>query len=107
MGHTLVTNALEFPSISRSTIRMSSSADRPRVRSSTFGSLQTLTRALRESLRLRKLRKQKRLRNEANSEQMRRRSKSVGNAFVDDEISDKVQNMREFDIRFLWNESGL
>ncbi|CAG2115239.1 unnamed protein product, partial [Medioppia subpectinata] len=67
---------------------MSSSADRPRVRSSTFGSLQTLTRALRESLRLRKLRKQKRLRNEANSEQMRRRSKSVGNAFVDDEISD-------------------
>ncbi|CAG2171804.1 unnamed protein product [Oppiella nova] len=66
----------------------SGTTDRPRVRSSTFGSLQTLTRALRESLRLRKLRKQKRLRNEANSEQMRRRSKSVGNAFVDDEISD-------------------
>ncbi|XP_054160079.1 putative uncharacterized protein DDB_G0287457 [Oppia nitens] len=59
-----------------------------RIRSSTFGSLQTLTRALRESLRLRRLRKQKRLRNEANAEQMRRRSKSVGNAIVDDDISD-------------------
>jgi len=65
----------------------STSNDRPRYRSSTIGSIQTLTHALRESLRLRKLRKKKR-RNEANNEKMRRRSKSVGNASFDDEISE-------------------
>lgn len=62
--------------------------DRPQLRSNTWGSLQTLTRALRESLRLRKLRKQRRLRDEGNDKQMRTRSKSVGNAYVDDEISE-------------------
>jgi hypothetical protein len=65
----------------------STSNDRPRYRSSTIGSIQTLTRALRESLRLRKLRKKKR-QNEASNEKMRRRSKSVGNASFDDEISE-------------------
>lgn len=65
-----------------------SSTDRPRFRSSTIGSIQTLTHALRESLRLRRIRKQKRRNNEANNQQMRRRSKSVGNEYIEDEISE-------------------
>jgi len=74
----------------------STSTDRPRYRSSTIGSIQTLTRALRESLRIRRLRKQKRRNNEANNQQMRRRSKSVGNAYIDDEISEVCLHLKSY-----------
>lgn len=67
-----------------------------RFRASTWHSLQTLTRALRESLRVRRLRKQRRLKDEDNDSQMRQRSKSLGHACnPEEEISEVSQQKIE------------